>query len=319
MPSIPTPGVWVPVPTFFTPAGALDTATQAAHSLHLARNGIAGIVLLGSTGEAVHLSRAERSEMISAVRAALNKNGFEGYPLMAGTMAGTVDETVELLVEAGEAGAQFGLVLAPGYFAGQVSQANVEAWYSAVADASPLPILIYHYPGVSNNIQISMETFERLSQHPNIVGAKFSHGNISHHAQVALSPEIAHKTFRLYSGQGQQLLPVVMVGGAGVIDGLAATFPKTVVRLYQLATTLPMTDEALVEARQLQWLVSKASELVCVKWAVVGIKECVARVLGMGNLEGGRLPIKGCVKDIGGDWAAVEQTIEELVSVEKSL
>lgn len=142
MSSIPTPGVWVPVPTFFTPAGALDTATQAAHSLHLARNGIAGIVLLGSTGEAVHLSRAERSEMISAVRAALNQNGFEGYPLMAGTMAGTVGETVELLVEAGKAGAQFGLVLAPGYFAGQVSQANVEAWYSAVADASPLPILV---------------------------------------------------------------------------------------------------------------------------------------------------------------------------------
>lgn len=177
----------------------------------------------------------------------------------------------------------------------------------------------YHYPGVSNDVPLSIATFENLASHPNIVGTKFSHGNVSHHAQVALSPKIDHSRFRLYSGQGQQLLPVVMVGGAGVIDGLAASFPLTVTRLYTLSTTLPLDQAGLEEARKIQYLVSAASELICVKWGVIGIKEAVYKILGIGNLDGGRLPIAGTVDGIGGDWSVLDETISELKKIEASL
>lgn len=146
--SLPPPGgIYVPVPTFFatkTPASVppLDLETQAAHSLHLARSGIRGLVLLGSTGEAVHLSRSERTNQIKFVRAALEEAGFKDYPLIAGTATNGIEETVELLEEAGEAGAGWGLVLAPGYFAGAVSQEGIEGWFNAVADASPIPIMV---------------------------------------------------------------------------------------------------------------------------------------------------------------------------------
>lgn len=151
--SIPENGVWVPVPTFFAatdPAKSsqqnitpkLDLAAQAKHSVHLAKSGITGIVLLGSTGEVVHITRQERNELISGVRSALDKEGFKEFPLMAGTTSFTVDETIELLSDASLSGAQYGLVLAPGYFSPQVSQANITAWYKAVADGSRIPILM---------------------------------------------------------------------------------------------------------------------------------------------------------------------------------
>jgi 2-keto-3-deoxy-L-rhamnonate aldolase len=157
----------------------------------------------------------------------------------------------------------------------------------------------YNYPGVTNNIMVSPETYTKLAAHPNIVGCKMSHGNFSHHVQVSLDPAIDHSKFRVYSGFGQQLGPIVMFGAAGVIDGLAAIYPRTVARLFELAVKRPVTEEALMEMHTLQFAVSRAEEMI-VKWGIVGIKEGIYQVLKMGNLEGGRLPLKGRMPD--GEW-----------------
>jgi 2-keto-3-deoxy-L-rhamnonate aldolase len=148
--SSPPTGVFVPVPTFFKPAAAssslqpaLDIETQVKHSVHLARNGIRGLVLLGSTGEAIHLSRSERFALISGVRAGLDDAGFRDYPLMAGVLVNSVDEVLEWLEDFKKAGAQWGLVLAPGYFGLAADQGNIREWYTVVADNSPIPILMY--------------------------------------------------------------------------------------------------------------------------------------------------------------------------------
>ena len=77
-----------------------------------------------------------------------------------------------------------------------------------------------------------------------------SHGNVSHHIQVALHPSIDRTNFHLYSGFGQQLYPIVSLGGAGVIDGMAAFFPKTVVRLYNLTVSLPADQEQMMEIQR---------------------------------------------------------------------
>ena len=147
----PPPGVYVPVPTFFVSRSAsdynsiaapLDLKTQAAHAIHLAKCGIKGLVILGSTGEAVALTNRERFQVLSSVRNALEGAGFKGYPIIAGTATQSIEETVEQLVAAKEAFAQWGLCLAPGYFAGAVTQEGLRRWYEAVADQSPIPIMM---------------------------------------------------------------------------------------------------------------------------------------------------------------------------------
>jgi 2-keto-3-deoxy-L-rhamnonate aldolase len=148
--SIPQDGIFVPSPTFFkpfdtgsdTPHPAVDVETQAAHSVHLAKSGITGLVLLGSTGEAIHLTRQERFDLISGVRKGLDDAGFKEYPIMAGVLVNSTGEALEWLEDSKKAGAQWGLVLAPGYFGAAASQEGLVEWYTIVANKSPIPILM---------------------------------------------------------------------------------------------------------------------------------------------------------------------------------
>lgn len=174
----------------------------------------------------------------------------------------------------------------------------------------------YNYPGVTNNVTLTPSTYTALSQHPNIVGCKMSHGNVSHHVQVSLDPEIDHNKFRVYSGFGQQLGPIVFFGAAGVIDGLAAIYPKTVARLMDLAEKRPIEPETLLEVHMLQFAVSRAEEFVG-KFGIVGIKEAVQRVLGFGTLEGGRLPLKGKIPD--GEWEKWQKDLGRVQEIENAL
>ncbi|KAG0639411.1 hypothetical protein HOY80DRAFT_886337 [Tuber brumale] len=326
-PSSPPPaGIYVPVPTFFLPPSSenynpltppLDLDAQASHALHLARSGITGLVLLGSTGEAVHLTSSERVAQIKHVREALTTGGYKNYPLIAGTATNGIDETVKLLNGSAAAGAGWGLVLAPGYFAGAVSEEGMIAWYRGVADGSSIPIMIYHYPSVSNNVKLPPSIFRTLSSHRKIVGGKLSHGDISVHAQIALDPQIDHKNFHLFTGLGQQLFPALQVGCSGAVDGLAAIFPKTIVHLYTLVTqTAPLDRETLERVRELQYRISCAEELI-VKFGTVGIKEAVSRVLNFGEPDGGRLPL---ARGMGyGEWERWSEEMTEMARIEMEL
>lgn len=126
-----------------------------------------------------------------------------------------------------------------------------------------------------------------------------SHGNVSHHVQVSLDPEIDHEKFRVYSGFGQQLGPIVQFGAAGVIDGMAAFFPRTVVRLFSLLEQAEQDAATKAEILKLQYQVSRAEEFIA-RYGILGIREGVARAAGFGNLEGGRLPIRGKLAE--GEW-----------------
>jgi 2-keto-3-deoxy-L-rhamnonate aldolase len=156
-------------------------------------------------------------------------------------------------------------------------------------------------------------TFVALAKHPNIVGCKLSHGDVSYHAQIASNPLIDHNKFYTFTGLGQQLLPVMSVGVVGAIDGCAGFFPKTVVKLYNLALKNQPTDEEVAERRLLQYKVSSMEEIV-VKYGTVGIKEAISRLRGMGDLDGTRLPLLGGIP--GGDvewdkWKAYVEMMQE--------
>lgn len=110
----PPRGVFVPAPTFFTGQN-IDLDTQSRHAIYLADNGIKGIVLLGSTGEGVHIHPKERKTILATVRKALDRAGHQDFLVICGTATQNVDETVDQLVDARDAGAAYGQCLAPAY------------------------------------------------------------------------------------------------------------------------------------------------------------------------------------------------------------
>ncbi|KAK3401349.1 hypothetical protein B0T20DRAFT_466427 [Sordaria brevicollis] len=327
----PPKGVWVPSPTFFTRSSyssysstqpAIDTTAQIAHTIFLARSGITGVVLLGSTGEAMHLSRSERSQLIKSVRSGLDEAGFKSFPIMAGVLTnGGVEETVQWLDDYSEAGAEYGLVLVPGYFGpGGTSQRGVVGWFEEVLGgmkSGKMGVVVYNYPGVTNGTMLEPEGYRVLAQNPRVVGCKMSHGNISHHLQVSLDPQINHDRFRVFSGFGQQLGPIVLFGAAGVIDGMSAFYPKTVVRLFELAQKDDLRPSEKAEMKKLQYVVSKAEEFV-VKYGLKGIKEATYRVAGFGDLDAMRVPVTGRMSEE--EWEEGRRRwLGEIEDVEKGL
>jgi 2-keto-3-deoxy-L-rhamnonate aldolase len=171
---------------------------------------------------------------------------------------------------------------------------------------------------VSNNVVLTPDTVERLAKHPQIVGCKLSHGALDDHILIASNPNIDHSKFRTFTGLGQQLLPVLAIGGAGAIDGLSAAFPKAVVRLFDLIERQSQSGRGSTsEIRDLQYLITKAEKLV-VRWGTIGIREAVARVVGLGDGDGGRLPLQGGFPDGDAEWKRWHRTIEALQAVEST-
>lgn len=176
----------------------------------------------------------------------------------------------------------------------------------------------YHFPGVSNMVKVTPATFATLSQHPNIVGCKLSHGDVSQLAQIASNPNIDHEKFRVFTGLGQQLLPVISVGCEGAIDGSAGFFPKSLVRLFELSSKLQPSQHEIKERSLLQYKISSMEEIV-VRYGVVGIKEAISRLRGFGAVDGGRLPLEAGIPGGDKEWANWKSIIDAMEETEASL
>ncbi|KAK5171153.1 uncharacterized protein LTR77_004297 [Saxophila tyrrhenica] len=325
--SPPPQGIYVPSPTFFVAEGTssynttsppLDLETQSKHSLFLVEGGVRGLVLLGSTGEAIFIKPEERVQLLKSQRKALDDAGFKDRPIIAGTATQNIDETLQLIKESKDAGAEYAMVLSPGYFAPATSQSGIAKWFTQVADRSPLPVMIYHYPGVTNNLFIAPSTFEQLAAHPNIVGTKLSHGIIDDQALIAASPKIDHEHFYVFTGLGQNLLPVLAIGGVAAIDGLAGVFPRVVVRLFDMfnqSLAKGMSKKDMDEMRLLQFRICEGEKLVA-RWGVVGMKEACDRIWGLGSRTGGRLPLAGGFEEGDGEWSKWSKVFEGLKDLE---
>ena len=183
---------------------------------------------------------------------------------------------------------------------------------------TPLSLCSYHYPAVSNMVKVIPSTHATLSKHPNIVGCKLSHGDVSYHGQVASNPAIDASHFHVFTGLGQQLFAVMSMGAAGAIDGSAGFFPKAMVRLWELSSKTHVTDAEAQERRALQFKVSSMEEIV-VRYGTVGIKEAVSRLRGFGDLDGTRLPLQGGIPGGDAEWANWKPVMDAMEEVEKSL
>lgn len=162
-------------------------------------------------------------------------------------------------------------------------------------------------------LHIKASTLSILSKHRNIVGCKLSHGDLTLISQVTLNPEVDLDNFRVYTGLGQLLWPLVTIGAAGCVDGSAGWFPKSMVRYFKLSSKTAVTPEEAEERRQLMFGISRETDLIG-KHGVPGIKEAIARLRGFGKIGGTRLPLFGGIKGGDAEW---EQWVPIMNAVEK--
>ncbi|CAE6458460.1 unnamed protein product [Rhizoctonia solani] len=232
----PPPGIYVPTLCFFKgEKQEVDHETITKHVQRLARAGVRGLVANGTTGEPSHLSRDERVAVIKTHRTALDSAGFQDLPLIVGTAVSSTWETIEITKEAAEAGGNFAMVLPPGYFKASMTNESLETFFTEVADASPIPILLYNFPGVgaSNGIDLDLNLISKLAKHPNIVGIKLSCGNLGKAAR--LTALYSQDEFAIFMGLAETLLHGLAGSGiSGAITGLANDAPKACVHVYDL-------------------------------------------------------------------------------------
>lgn len=166
-------GILPPITTPFYPDGNVYYKKLEANVERYSRTPVAGIVVLGSTGEALMLSDQERRDVFKCAREAAGPNKV----LIAGTGVESAIETLRLTEYAAELGYDIAMVRTPHYYKKQMLPANMLAFYRTVADCSPLPVIIYNFPQATG-YDIPAEVVIELAEHPNLVGIKESSGDV---------------------------------------------------------------------------------------------------------------------------------------------
>jgi 4-hydroxy-2-oxoglutarate aldolase len=264
-------GIYPPLPTFFDQQDELDLVTLQRHIQRLAETGIAGYVVMGTNGEAVHLSKEERTQVVEAARATAGEHAL----ILAGCGEQSTRATVANCQQAALAGANVALILPPFYFKGRMDSRALITHYRIVADSSPLPVVIYNMPASTGGLDLDAATICTLAEHPNIIGVKDSAGNMVKLAQIySATPS----RFRVFAGSAGYLLPALTVGAVGAVAALANVFPREVCRVQEL-----FNAGQLQEARLLQARLAPANTAVTVTYSVPGLKAALELTVGYGG------------------------------------
>jgi 4-hydroxy-2-oxoglutarate aldolase len=299
-------GVYVPTLAFFKEDEEVDQATLEQHIARLINAGVAGIVVHGSNGEAVHLSSAERSAMIRIARDIIRHEANESHiPLIAGCGAHSTRETLQLCIDAGRAGATHALVLPPSYYGSLLDDDKIVRHFYEVASASPIPLLVYNFPAAASGRDLSSDTILKIAQHPNVVGVKLTCGNTGKLARVAAD---APEGFFVSGGSADFILQGQIVGAHGTISGLANIAPRACVRIMDL-----FAQGKLREARDLQAIVAKA-DWIAIQTGFIGVKAAISHFDHYGGV-----PRRPCQEPESNEMNRIAAGFEPLYALERQL
>ncbi|KAJ2906648.1 uncharacterized protein MKZ38_000903 [Zalerion maritima] len=310
-PGCPLPlGIYAPTMTFFTDDEELDIPTIKRHAVRLAKAGLAGLVTMGSNGEAAHCTRAEKCAVTRATREALDEAGFKNFPVIIGATEGSVRGTIDLCKMAKKEGADYALILPPSYFRALMDEEAIVDYFNDVANGSPLPLILYNYPGAVAGIDMDSDTLIKLADNKNIIGTKFTCGNTGKLARVARATDAVtpgHKGsgYMAFGGMCDFTVQTLVSGGSGVIAGGANVMPKVCVRIWDLYTE-GKKDEAIA----LQKVLSKG-DWVLTKAAIAGTKMGIESYYGYGGHP--RRPLKRLSPE---KVAGIKEGISEVMKAE---
>ena len=220
--------------TIFTGAGvAIVTPMNADGSINYEEfgrnidfqieNGTDAIIVCGTTGESSTMTDDEHKECIRYCVDRVNKR----VPVIAGTGSNDTLYAVQLSKEAESLGADAILSVTPYY--NKTSQRGLVAHFTAIADSINIPVILYNIPS-RTGVNIAVETFKELSKHPNIVAVKEAGGNINYFAKII---EECGDALDVYSGDDGMIVPVMSIGGKGVISVISNIMPKETHELCQ--------------------------------------------------------------------------------------
>jgi 4-hydroxy-tetrahydrodipicolinate synthase len=252
-------GVFPALVTPFDASGELALDKMRANISALNRTGLAGYLVNGSTAECVFMTRAEMEQVLAAVREA----AAPGRILIAGTGAESTAETKARTQAAAKLGCDCVLVNTPCYYKPMLSADAYVEHYHRVADASPVPVLLYSVPQFTG-VALEADLVARLAEHPNIIGMKDSSGNVD---RVGAILDAVPEKFQLLVGSASTLFPSMLLGAVGGILALANFLPELSVEL-QAATAA----KDLAKARSLQSRINPPSKKIVGALGIPGVK-----------------------------------------------
>ncbi len=262
----------IPATTPFDPVtGEVDAVALRRNVERWAPTGIRGLVIGGSTGEAVFLDEGERDLSWDVVARSVP----DDLLLVAGTGAESLRATLRLTRMAAGRGFQAVLVQPPAFYRGAMTPAVVRDHYLAVADAAPVPVIVYQVPTRFSTLDLPAGLVGELSAHENIVGIKDSRGNLDSVAELVTR---CARGFQVLVGSGSLLYAALEAGAAGGILGVANLAPRACARIHSLCAA---GDRA--GAGRLQERVGPLHNAVVGGMGVAGVK----RALDMLGYRGG--------------------------------
>ncbi|MCL1964848.1 MAG: 4-hydroxy-tetrahydrodipicolinate synthase [Firmicutes bacterium] len=207
--------------TPFTKENTLDNAALRKQAAFQLENGTDALIVCATTGEGSTMTSREKTEAIRMVVEVANGR----VPVIAGVGGNDTAKVIEACRNAKEIGADGVLAVTPYY--NKTTQPGLVAHFTAIADASELPVILYNVPS-RTALHMKAETSAKLAGHENIVGIKEASGDIAHIAELT---RLCGDTLPVYSGNDENTLPILALGGVGVISVVANVAPKMVKRL----------------------------------------------------------------------------------------
>jgi len=251
-------GIFPPITTpFIDDNVAYDKL--ASNIVKWGQTGLKGFVVLGSNGEYVSLSEEEKRKVVATVV----QTAPEHMSIIAGTGCESTRETIRLTADCAALGAHAALVVTPHYFGGKMTEAALVRHYTAVADSSPIPLILYNVPKFTH-VNLSVNIVARLSQHANIIGIKDSTGNV---IQLGEYLNRVDAEFSVLVGTAGALYGGLTLGCAGGVLALANVAPEECVKLHEL-----FQGGDYKAARQIQLKMIPVNQAVTATFGVAGLK-----------------------------------------------
>ena len=257
-------GVLTPIPTPFDDRDEVDLGRLRVALTGWLVTPLTGFVILGSNGEAALLDEDESDCVVAAARDVVPAT----RTFIVGTGRESTAATIRATARAAALGAEAVLVRTPGFYKAQMTADVFVRHYTAVADSSPIPVLLYNFAAVTG-VSVPVETVARLATHPNIIGMKESGGDVQRIADlIAATPD----DFALLAGSPSTFYAALCLGAVGGILALGAVAPDACRRLFDLAKA-GRHDEA----RALQQNLTPLAKLLSTT-AVPGLKAALALI-----------------------------------------